>query len=53
MRYWLFRKLLFWYATKELDQWDMWKLSTPHGKVYVTISRSPEPAEDRHFHEFL
>lgn len=49
MRFWLLRKLLHWYSTRELDQWDMWKMDTEYGMVYITISRSPEPGSDIHY----
>jgi hypothetical protein len=40
MRFWLLKKLLRWYAARELDQFDMWKTETKYGTVYITIARS-------------
>jgi hypothetical protein len=37
--------LLARYANYELDQWEMWKISTQHGPVFVTLANSlPEGA---------
>lgn len=42
-KFWLLVKLLKWFCSKELDQWELWRVDTKHGKVYITISRMPEP----------
>jgi len=36
---WLFIKLLRWFCTRRLDQWERWKIPTKYGPVYVSISR--------------
>jgi hypothetical protein len=40
--------LLVRWATYELDQFDHWKVQTPHGPAYVQIllKKPPEVAED-------
>ena len=35
--------LLARYATHELDQFDHWRVETPHGPVFVDVSRYPRP----------
>lgn len=39
MRFWLLVKLLKWYSSKELDQFELFKFDSKYGKVFVTISR--------------
>ena len=39
--FWLFRKLLKRYCTKEMDQWDMFQIDTKFGKVFGTFARAP------------
>jgi len=46
MKFWLFKKLLRWYVTKELDQWDMWKIKTKYGDVFIEITREPHGFEN-------
>lgn len=41
LKSWAFFKLLRWFCSKELDQWEAWKIPTPFGLVYVTIAREP------------
>jgi hypothetical protein len=31
------------YADEELDQWDLWKLGSAYGEVFVSIRRQPDP----------
>lgn len=47
---WLFFRLLVWYSKEELDQWDMFKVSTKYGMVYVTISRKMTETGYYEFH---
>jgi len=42
IKYWLLKKLLWWYVEQELDQWDIWEFATRHGKVWVLITRREE-----------
>ncbi len=41
----LLYKLLNWYVAKELDQFDIWEFDTPHGQVWVEVTRA-SPYED-------
>ncbi len=41
----LLQKLLAWFAREELDQWEIWEYDTPHGKVWVQVTRQ-SPYED-------
>jgi hypothetical protein len=34
--------LLARFASYDLDQWELWRLSTAHGSVYLTMARQPE-----------
>ncbi|MFF7359954.1 hypothetical protein [Streptomyces sp. NPDC008125] len=36
-----FRDLLHRYCAHELDQWESLQAETPHGPVYVLLTRSP------------
>lgn len=50
----LFFSLLKWFCAKELDQWEMWKLDTKHGRVYVTIARAPLfSTADKHYENLV
>lgn len=42
MREWLFFKLLKWFCSKRLDQWERWKIETKYGSVFVEISREDD-----------
>ena len=42
MKEYLFFKLLKWYCSKRLDQWERWKLETKYGPVYLQISREDD-----------
>lgn len=35
------RSLLVRYCATELDQFDLWRTTTPHGPAYITIARYP------------
>lgn len=37
-------QLLARYAARDLDQWDNWRIESPHGPVYVQISRKAIPS---------
>ena len=37
------RELLRRFASYDLDQWEEWKVATPHGPAYIVITREPEP----------
>lgn len=53
MKFWLFIRLLRWYAEEELDQWDMWRTKTKYGPVYIQITREPTPGTNpNHYEEF-
>lgn len=39
VEFYLFKVLLKRYCSKELDQWSMFKVDTPHGKVFISILR--------------
>jgi hypothetical protein len=44
-------RLLARYAERELDQWDLWKIHTSYGPVYMQMGREfpkgwPEEADD-------
>jgi len=41
----LFR-LLRRYSETEMDQWEMWRMPTAFGQVYVEVRRSPSPGLD-------
>lgn len=41
----LFIKLLKWYCSNRLDQWDKWKYDSKFGVVYIDISRVPDGHE--------
>jgi hypothetical protein len=47
----LFIRLLKWFCDCELDQWEMWKFDSKHGKVYVYIGRGPLDGDERGFTE--
>lgn len=53
MRFWLLKKLLSWYGEKELDQFDLFKMDSSYGKVYITISRSPLSGSDKNYVELI
>jgi len=36
-------RLLKWYCTYEMDQWDLLKFNTKYGYVFVEISRAKHP----------
>jgi len=38
----IFIKLLKWFCTHKLDQWERWQIKTKHGDVYVSISRQDD-----------
>jgi hypothetical protein len=40
-KFWLLKRLLYWFSTEELDQWDFFKMKTTYGWVYVSFSRDP------------
>jgi len=48
--FWLFKKLLIKFC-KQLDQWELWKVNTRYGKVYIEISRAPHPGSEGAYHE--
>lgn len=35
----IFLRLLRWFCSSRLDQWERWKLDTKHGPVYISITR--------------
>jgi hypothetical protein len=37
------RELFTRYCSYELDQWEMWRVETAYGPVYVNLSRAPYP----------
>ena len=53
VEFYIFKTLLKRYCSKELDQWSMFKVDTPYGKVFISIVRSqpqdnsPETAYDQ------
>jgi len=38
----IFMKLLKWFCTDRLDQWERWQFNTKHGPVYISISRTDD-----------
>jgi hypothetical protein len=38
-----FMQLLRRYAVHDLDQFQAWRLDTPHGEVFIHITRQPAP----------
>jgi hypothetical protein len=41
-----FRHLLVRFCAWDLDQWEAWRTDTAHGRVFITISRTPEDGAD-------
>ncbi len=44
-----FRKmiqLLHRYSETEMDQWDLWKFESKYGRVYISLSRSPDGEDE-------
>lgn len=39
--------LLHRYAETSLDQWDLWRLPTKFGDVFIDVRRTPTPGYDR------
>ena len=39
LRYKIFFNLLFWFCANELDQFELWKMKTKFGWVWIEISR--------------
>jgi hypothetical protein len=37
----MLRVLLARFAAHDLDQWEAWQIDTPHGLVFVQLSRKP------------
>ena len=44
--YKLMFQLLLRHSETEMDQWDQWKFESKFGRVYVTVSRSPNGEDD-------
>ncbi|MFQ6198755.1 hypothetical protein [Streptomyces sp. NPDC000405] len=41
-----FRRLMHRFCSHDLDQWEAWQMGTPHGPVYITLSRALPPNVD-------
>ncbi len=41
--YRLMFQLLHRHSETEMDQWDLWKFESKFGKVYISLSRAPDP----------
>lgn len=39
-------KFLRRYSETNMDQWEMWRMPTSFGQVYVEVRRSPSPGLD-------
>lgn len=41
---------LYDHITQHMDQWDNWRMPTPHGTAYISISVEPPPGwEPEHY----
>lgn len=36
------------YVESEMDQWDLWKLNTSRGVVYISVSLEPNGPDEAH-----